>query len=61
MAVNGFTDICTTVTVPKPEYERLVRESERLQCLFKYLSSIKFPNVDVIYEILGLEIEGVEE
>lgn len=53
--MNGITDIVATVTVPKPEYESLVRESERLDILKSFIKKGKYITTDDIKAILGDE------
>lgn len=57
--MNGITDIVATVTVPKTEYEFLVRESERLAILENYVKNGKYTTFDDVKAILGIsEKEG---
>lgn len=41
MTWNGITDIAAIVTTPKSEYERLVRESERLRIVERMCAESK--------------------
>lgn len=52
--MNGITDIVATVTVPKTEYEYLVRESERLAILERYVKNGKYTTLDDVKTILGV-------
>lgn len=63
MALNGITDICATVSVPKPEYEELIRESNTLHILENIVSAQKYVDADTLRNILGIksnESEGEE-
>lgn len=51
----GLTDLVATVTVPKTEYEMLVRESERLDILKNFIKKGKYITTDDIKAILGDE------
>ena len=53
--MNGITDIVATVTVPKTEYEILVRESERLDVLKNFIKNGKYTTIDEVKSILGVE------
>lgn len=54
MAVNGITDIVTTVTVPKSEYEALLRESETLSIVKVLYETKKYIDADDMRNILGV-------
>lgn len=51
------------VTISIEEYEKLVRDSERLLAITNYAKSKKYVNDDDVRSILGIEIneEGSEE
>ncbi len=55
MALNGFTDITATVTVPKPEYEKLVRGSGRLDIIEALLKKNAYISTGDLKAILGIE------
>ncbi len=60
--VNGLTDIVSTVSVPKSEYEDLIRESETLDILKKLFKDNKYVSDTTIRSILHVEyIEKGEE
>lgn len=59
--VNGITDIVTTVPVPKPEYEELVRESNTLRIIENYIQEEKYPTIGTLKSILGIEKESEEK
>lgn len=52
--MNGLTDIVATVTVPKTEYENLVRESEKLYIIESYIKNSKYTTFDDVKAILGV-------
>ena len=41
-----------TVAIPLREYEELLRESEKIECVKHYVHSTTYPNVDVVMAIL---------
>ena len=53
MATNGITDVFSTVSVPKPEYEELVRDSERLDIISAILEENKYISTSDLRCILG--------
>lgn len=55
MAVNGLTDICVTVNVPKSEYEDLIRESNTFRIIKNLVESQKYVDAETIRNILGIE------
>lgn len=55
MALNGFSDLAATLTMSKSEYENLVRDSEKLKCLRRYLNESKYPTYDDIGAILDFK------
>lgn len=61
----GITDVFATVTVPKAEYEELVRESERNDIIRSLVEHDKFITTDNLKTILGIEEtqekEGIKE
>lgn len=57
MAVNGITDICATVNVPKSEYENLIRESNTLHVVENLYSTQNHVDAEIIRNILGIELE----
>jgi len=61
MAVNGILDVVTTVTVPKPEYEELVRDSNTLDILTNYISTSRYPSIETLKNIMGIKKESEEK
>lgn len=55
--MNGITDIIATVTVPKPEYEALVRDSQTLEVVARYVASEKYITQKDIRILIGMESE----
>lgn len=55
MATNGITDVFTTVSVPKPEYEELVRESEQNGIVRSLLKKNKYVSTEDLKVILDVE------
>lgn len=55
MAINGATDTLATVTVPKPEYEELVRDSEQLAIIRRMVSKGKYFCQEDLKAILDVE------
>lgn len=41
-----------TVAIPLKEYEELLRESERIECVKHYVYSSEYPNIGVVMAIL---------
>lgn len=60
MANNGLSDLVATLTLPKSEYEDLVRESNTLRILENYINSTKYVDKEVLQAILGIESEDIE-
>lgn len=50
-----LTDVFATVTVPKPEYEKLVRDSERLDIIEAMLKKNGYVSSGDVKIILGIE------
>ena len=61
MALNGLTDLIETVSVPKSEYENLIRESETLDILRTIFRNQKYIAPETIRDILGVEYLESEE
>lgn len=61
MANNGLSDLVATLTLPKSEYEDLVRESNTLRILENYINSTKYVDKEVLQAILGIESEDIED
>lgn len=61
MATNGISDIFTTVSVPKPEYENLVRDSEKIETLKRLIKSSKYVTTGEVMAILEIEESDKEE
>ena len=55
MANYGLTDLVATVTLPKSEYEELIRDSERVQVIERYMNGNKYASATDIAAILGIE------
>lgn len=51
----GITDVFTTVTVPKPEYEELVRDSETLDIIKTLMKKNDYVSTGDLKIILGIE------
>lgn len=56
MAVHGLSDVTATVTVPKHEYEDLIRENERFSVAKRMMESMKdYEDVGIIKTMLGIK------
>lgn len=55
MAVNGLSDVFQTITVPKSEYENLVRDSEKLGTIERLLRKNKYVAAGDLESILDIE------
>ena len=55
MSVNGITDVVVTVSVPKPEYEELVRDSETLNIIKRVVETDQYVTAKDIKILLGVE------
>ena len=55
MANHGLTDIVSTVTISKSEYENLVRDSEKLGTLKRYITQNSYMLRADIEAILGVK------
>lgn len=55
--VNGISDVVATVTVPKTEYENLVRDSERLGIVENYIRNTKYTVTNDLKIMLGIDVE----
>lgn len=51
----GLTDIIATVTVPKPEYETLIRESEQIDIIKSMLRKNEYVSTGDLRVILNVE------
>lgn len=60
MATNGITDVFTTVSVPKPEYEELIRESEQLKAVKRMLQKGEYVSTDDLRTIVNISKEKEE-
>lgn len=60
MALNGITDTFTTVSVPKSEYEELVRDSETLQIVRDYVGKVQYINDATLKILLDIEEKSKE-
>lgn len=56
----GITDVLATVTVPKPEYEELIRKSEQNDIIKSLLRKNKYVSIEDLKVILDME-ESEEE
>lgn len=56
-----FDATLAAVTVSKGEYERLVRESEALECVKRYIENSKYATAAEISSILGISKESEEK
>ena len=54
MANHGLTDFAATVTLPKSEYEELIRDSEVLNTARRFVTT-NYATVRDIKSILGVE------
>lgn len=61
MGMNGVTDLVASLTIPKPEYENLVMDSEKVKCIKHYIASSNYPSMDVVKAILNIVEEESEE
>lgn len=55
MALNGLSDVLATVTIPKPEYEELVRDSERIAIVKNFLKKDRYGLTGDLKVILNIE------
>ena len=55
MALNGLSDVLATVTIPKTEYEELVRYSERLAIVKNLLKKDRYGLTGDLKVILNIE------
>ncbi len=55
MEAKIITDIEGTVTVPKPEYEKLVRDSEKLDVIEALLRKNNYITTGDLQAIFGIE------
>ena len=55
MALNGLSDVFTTVTIPKTEYEELVRDSERIAIVKNFLKKDRYGLTGDLKVILNIE------
>ena len=53
--LNGITDVIATVSVPKPEYEELVRDSEQLAIVRRMVCKGKYFCQEDLKAILDVE------
>jgi len=53
--INGITDVIATVSVPKSEYEELVRDSEQLAIVKNVIANSKYVSTDDLKIILDIE------
>ncbi|MBQ8279524.1 MAG: hypothetical protein IJZ23_06755 [Roseburia sp.] len=56
----GITDVLATVTVPKSEYEELIRKSEQNDIIKSLLRKNKYVSIEDLKVILDME-ESEEE
>lgn len=55
MASHGLSDVFTTVTIPKTEYEELVRDSERIAIVKNFLKKDRYGLTGDLKVILNIE------
>ena len=55
MSSHGLSDVFTTVTIPKTEYEELVRDSERIAIVKNLLKKDKYGLTGDLKVILNIE------
>ena len=60
MATHGLTDAFQTVTVPKSEYEELIRESEQLKTVKRMLQKESYVSTDDLRTIVNVSKEKEE-
>lgn len=53
--LNGITDVIATVSVPKPEYEELVRDSEQLAVVRRMVRKNKYIGQEDLKAVLDIE------
>lgn len=53
--LNGITDVVATVSVPKSEYEELVRDSEQLAVIRRMVSRGKYFCQEDLKAVLDVE------
>ena len=58
---NGLSDIFSTVSVPKPEYEDLIRDSERLEIIKRKVKANKDVGTEELKEILDIKNDDESE
>lgn len=60
MATNGITDVFATISVPKPEYEELIRENEQNRIIRRALVKNGYVTAEGLKAVLGIseETEG---
>ena len=56
----GITDVLATVTVPKSEYEELIRESEQLKTVKRMLQKESYVSTDDLRTIVNVSKEKEE-
>lgn len=53
--LNGITDVIATVSVPKSEYEELVRDSEQLAVVIRMVRKNKYIGQEDLKAVLDIE------
>jgi len=61
MANYNLTDIVATVSISKNEYEELVRDSEQLKIVKKFVKESKYANSNDVAILLNISEEEGEE
>lgn len=61
MASHGLTDLVATLTISKNEYERLVRDSEQLSIITKYVTNSSCVTSSDIKVLLDLKEDVTKE
>ena len=59
--LNGITDVIATVSVPKPEYEELVRDSEQLAVVRRMVRKNKYIGQEDLKAVLDVEVSQEKE
>ena len=61
MATHGLTDAFTTISVPKSEYEELIRESEQNRIIRSLLGKNRYVSTEDLKVILDVEEPQAKE
>lgn len=52
---HGITDIFATITMPKAEYEKLVRDSEKVRIIERLINTDKYLCVGTVKAVLDVK------